>query len=129
MYSHKSESCIFCNIQPKRIVSENNLAFVIKDNYPVTGGHSLIIPKRHFKEYFEITQAEVNSINKLMTYSQQILKKNDTSIMGFNIGINCGEIAGQTIMHTHIHLIPRREKDVENPIGGIRNIITGKGKY
>ena len=128
-YSNKDESCVFCNIQSKRIVYENNLGFVIRDNFPVTTHHTLIIPKRHFSDYFQSSQAEVNSLNQLIVLTKKILYQEDKSIEGFNVGINCGETAGQTIMHTHVHLIPRRKNDVTNPRGGIRNVIPGKGDY
>lgn len=128
-HEHREEGCTFCDIPKKRIITENNLAFVILDKYPVTKDHSLIIPKRHSKHYFELNQAEVNAINSLALELKDILEKKDKSISGINIGYNCGEYAGQTILHTHMHFIPRRVGDVEIPIGGIRNIIPGKGNY
>lgn len=129
IYECRASSCIFCNINTKRVIHEDNLSFSIIDKYPVTKGHSLIIPKRHFQNYFEITQPEINSVNALITNTKISLYKTDPSITGFNIGINCGSDAGQTIMHTHIHLIPRRKNDIPNPMGGIRNIILGKGNH
>ncbi len=128
-YACRDNNCIFCIIDKKRIVNENNLAYLIYDKFPVTDGHSLIIPKRHFPDYFEITQAEVNSVNFLLHQAKEFLQKEDKTIEAFNIGINSGLTAGQTILHTHIHLIPRRKYDVENPRGGIRNLIAGKGDY
>jgi ATP adenylyltransferase len=128
-YACRDNYCIFCIIDKKRIVNENNLAYLIYDKFPVTDGHSLIIPKRHFPDYFEITQAEVNSVNSLLHQAKDFLQKEDKTIEAFNIGINSGLTAGQTILHTHIHLIPRRKHDVENPRGGIRNLIAGKGDY
>ena len=128
-YECRDSSCLFCNIESKRVVLENNLAYSIKDKYPVSAGHSLIIPKRHFQDYFEISQPEFNSVNTLVQNIKIQLKKNDSTITGFNIGINCGSDAGQTIMHTHIHLIPRRKYDIQNPIGGVRNIFPDKGNY
>ena len=129
MYSHRQAGCLFCSVQKNRIVSENNLAYIIYDQFPVTQGHCLIIPKRHFPDYFGITQAESNSILTLINQAKVLNLKKDKNITGFNIGLNCGESAGQTILHTHIHLIPRRENDVDFPRGGIRNIIPGKGSY
>jgi diadenosine tetraphosphate (Ap4A) HIT family hydrolase len=128
----KVNSCLFCDVQLTdrgRIVDENNLAYVIRDGFPVTEGHSLFIPKRHAKDYFELTQSETNAINALMTKQKELLQSNDASIDGFNIGMNCGETAGQTVFHCHVHLIPRRKGDVENPRGGVRHIIAGKGFY
>ncbi len=125
-------SCIFCDIQSidrLRIISENTLAFSILDGFPVTEGHTLFIPKRHAADYFELSQAEINAINQLLIYQKEMLQHSDNTIEGFNIGMNCGEVAGQTIFHCHVHLIPRRRGDVENPRGGVRHVITGKGYY
>ena len=128
-YSHREDSCLFCRIEKKRIIEENNLAYLIFDGYPVTQHHMLIIPKRHFGEYFDIYQPELNAIQHLLIRGKELASKDDKTIKGFNIGINSGQVAGQTIFHCHTHLIPRREKDVENPIGGVRNIIQGMGTY
>ena len=132
MYEHREEGCLFCNIQTEireRIVAENNLAYCISDGFPVTQGHTLFIPKRHTSDYFGLIQAEVNAINSLMTEHKNMLQAKDSTIEGFNIGMNCGEVAGQTVFHCHVHLIPRRKGDVENPRGGVRHIIAGKGFY
>lgn len=129
IFMHRQDNCIFCSIDKNRIVEEDKLSYIIYDKYPVTYGHCLIIPKRHFENYFDITQPEINSIHRQATKAKQLIQQKDKTIKGFNIGINSGAVAGQTIFHTHIHLIPRRENDVENPIGGIRNIIPNKGKY
>jgi diadenosine tetraphosphate (Ap4A) HIT family hydrolase len=123
IFLERDKECLFCNIKSGRIIQENNLAFLIEDKYPVTAGHCLIIPKRHFQSYFDITQPEINSVHHLVNFEKRRLLQKDKNIKGFNIGINSGVVAGQTIFHTHIHLIPRREKDVEVPTGGVRNII------
>lgn len=128
-YECRDNDCLFCNISTSRVVAENNLSYTIEDKFPVTDGHCLIIPKRHFPEYFEITQPELNAVNSLIQQAKQSLIKKDGFITGFNVGINSGIDAGQTIMHTHIHLIPRRKNDVAVPRGGIRNLIPGKGAY
>ncbi len=127
-----SNECLFCDIQlndHKRIIAENELAYVIRDGFPVTPGHTLIIPKRHSVDYFGLDQPEVHAINALMTKQKKFLEAEDPTIEGFNIGMNCGEVAGQTIFHCHVHLIPRRKGDVENPRGGVRHVIVGKGFY
>jgi diadenosine tetraphosphate (Ap4A) HIT family hydrolase len=132
MFEHREHNCLFCDIQTndrKRIIAENNLAYSISDGFPVTQGHTLFIPKRHINDYFGLVQAEVNAINALMTENKHMLQKGDATIEGFNIGMNCGEVAGQTIFHCHVHLIPRRKGDVENPRGGVRHIIADKGFY
>lgn len=128
----RRDDCLFCKIQTNertRIIAENELAYVIRDGFPVTSGHTLFIPKRHAVDYFELVQSEVNAINALMHEQKKSLMLDDPSIQGFNIGMNCGEVAGQTIFHCHVHLIPRRKGDVENPRGGVRHVIAGKGFY
>ncbi len=131
-YEHRQEGCLFCDVQAsdrKRIIAENSLAYAIRDGFPVTEFHTLFIPKRHAKDYFDLTQAEINAINQLINEQKSTLDKADKSIDGYNIGMNCGETAGQTVFHCHVHLIPRRKGDVENPRGGIRHLIAGKGYY
>jgi len=127
-----NKNCLFCDIQStdqQRIIAESNLAYVIRDGFPVTDGHTLFIPKRHVKDYFELVPAEINAINLLMSKQRLLLQVQDSKIEGFNIGMNCGEVAGQTIFHCHVHLIPRRKGDVENPRGGIRHVIPSKAFY
>ena len=128
----RERDCVFCNLSKddgKRIIAENDLAFVVRDGFPVTEGHTLFIPKRHVQDYFGLIPEEVNAINRLMLEQKTLFHELDTTIDGFNIGMNCGESAGQTIFHCHVHLIPRRKGDVENPRGGVRHIIPGKGFY
>jgi diadenosine tetraphosphate (Ap4A) HIT family hydrolase/5-methylcytosine-specific restriction endonuclease McrA len=130
-YSVRKEGCLFCDIQidKKRVIEENTLAFVIRDAFAVTDHHTLIIPKRHTLDYFSLYQPEINAINQLIHSQKEKLNKLDKSIQGYNIGMNSGEVAGQTVFHCHIHLIPRRKNDVANPRGGVRNVIPGKGSY
>ena len=123
------EDCLFCNIPPVRIVLENELAYAVRDGYPVTEMHSLIIPKRHIQDYFDLTTEELIACDQLIRSLKNEISNSDNSVNGFNIGINSGETAGQTIFHCHIHLIPRRTGDVDNPRGGVRNIIPGMGNY
>ena len=126
------KKCLFCDVQTidrKRIIAENDLAYAIRDGFPVTEFHTLFIPKRHTIDYFGLVPAEVSAINLLMAEQKQLLQDADSKIDGFNIGMNCGESAGQTVFHCHVHLIPRRNGDVENPRGGVRHIIAGKGFY
>lgn len=128
-YEHREKDCLFCEADKVRVLAENQLGYLILDNFPVTKLHALVIPKRHVPTYFELGQAEVNACNQLLQYAKGDSQIQDKSITGFNIGINNGESAGQTIFHCHIHLIPRRAGDVENPRGGVRHVITGKGYY
>jgi len=132
LYENRETNCLFCDIQisdTQRIISENNLTYAIRDGFPVTEGHTLFIPKRHVLDYFGLVPAEVNAINRLIAEQKKLLQEKDSTIDGFNIGMNCGETAGQTIFHCHVHLIPRRKGDVENARGGVRHIIAGKGYY
>ena len=121
--------CLFCNIKESSLVEENNLAYVSYDTYPVTDYHCLIIPKRHIKDYFELTQEEIIACDKLIKKIKKKIEIKDKSVKGFNIGTNSGKVAGQSIMHSHIHLIPRREGDVKNPQGGVRSVIPLKQHY
>lgn len=121
--------CIFCAIDRSRIIADNDLAYAISDGFPVTEGHSLVIPKRHVENYFDMTSDELLACDDLLRRLRDESLKNDPSVKGFNIGMNAGEAAGQTIFHCHIHLIPRREGDVDEPRGGVRHLIPGKGSY
>ena len=95
----------------------------------MTEGHSLVIPKRHAADYFELFQPESNAIQALMRETRSKLLDEDPSIDGFNMGVNSGEAAGQTVFHCHVHLIPRRKGDVESPRGGVRGVVPGKQSY
>lgn len=121
------DECLFCS--KKEYVFENKLAFAMRDGFPVTEGHTLIIPKRHVQDYFGLTKEEKEACDELLNECKKELENIDKTIKGFNIGMNCGEVAGQTIFHCHIHLIPRRNGDVDNPRGGVRHLIPGKGNY
>ena len=121
--------CIFCNISKDELQFENQLAYSSIDSYPVSGFHSLIVPKRHIETYFELTNEEIQACNDLILKTKEKILKQDSSVKGFNIGTNAGKVAGQSIMHCHIHLIPRREGDVENPQGGVRSVIPKKQHY
>ena len=121
--------CIFCKIRKKELQFENQLAYSSTDSYPVSEFHSLIVPKRHVETYFELTKDEILACNELILKTKEKILKQDSSVQGFNIGTNAGKSAGQSIMHCHIHLIPRREGDVENPQGGVRSVIPKKQHY
>jgi len=121
--------CIFCKIRKEELQFENQLAYSSKDSYPVSKFHSLIVPKRHVETYFDLTEEEIQACNDLILKTKEKILKLDSSVKGFNIGTNSGKVAGQSIMHCHIHLIPRREGDVENPQGGVRSVIPSKQHY
>jgi diadenosine tetraphosphate (Ap4A) HIT family hydrolase len=122
-------SCLFCDIPPERVIAENDLAYAIRDGFPVTPLHTLIIPKRHAATFFDLREDEILACNQLMKDLRDAILSEDQTVDAFNIGMNAGEAAGQTVFHCHIHLIPRRKGDVENPRGGVRHLIPGKGFY
>ena len=124
------EDCLFCKWKEdkEKIVLENEYAFVMFDEFPVNKGHMLFMIKRHVKDFFGTTTEEKNAIFELIEKSKEILDKK-YSPDGYNIGMNCGEAAGQSVMHVHIHLIPRYVGDVKNPRGGVRGIIPEKQNY
>jgi len=126
-----TSECIFCdrdNQEKNTIISENGVAFSRWDNFPVSKGHAEVIPKRHVASFFDLSDEEVLAIYKLAGETKEIIvaKYHPDA---FNIGINEGEAAGQTVHHLHIHLIPRYVGDVPEPRGGVRHIISGKGSY
>jgi diadenosine tetraphosphate (Ap4A) HIT family hydrolase len=127
-----SHNCPFCEIvrsdKARRIIAETEHAFAIRDGYPISEGHTLLIPKRHFASFFDATDAERLALLHLLEAEKQRLDK-ELSPNGYNIGINDGTAAGQTVSHLHIHLIPRYVGDVEDPRGGIRLIMPHKAKY
>ena len=121
--------CLFCNSKKSGAVYENELAYASYDTYPVSDGHCLIIPKRHVIDYFQLTNNELIACNDLIKIVQKKIVIKDKQVKAFNIGTNAGKIAGQSIMHCHIHLIPRRKGDVENPQGGVRSVISKNQHY
>ena len=124
------KECPFCYHNCKtRIVEELETVFSIQDQYPVAENHLLIIPKRHTEDYFSLSENERFEANQLIKISRKNILQNDSTVTGFNIGMNCGESAGQTIFHCHIHLIPRRDGDTPAPRGGVRGVIPSKMSY
>ncbi len=119
-------NCYFCT-QPD-IVIENELAFVCYDGYPVSPGHCLIVPHRHAAEYFQATPEEKAAIWALVDEMKIIIDKKFRPD-GYNVGVNIGEPAGQSVPHIHVHMIPRYKGDMENPRGGVRGVIPDKQKY
>ncbi|MGC6514679.1 MAG: HIT domain-containing protein [Myxococcota bacterium] len=128
-YKHRASDCIFCGIEKGRIIAENELCYAIRDGFPVTPLHTLIIPKRHVSDYFDLHQSELNAIQRMMAELKLEIESEDDEVTAFNVGINAGKEAGQTIFHCHIHLIPRRVGDTENPRGGVRGVIPSKQQY
>ena len=119
-------NCVFCNHE--NVIFENELAYAVYYKYPVSEGHMLVITKRHKASFFESTEAEKEALFQMLGKCKDIIEK-EHSPDGYNIGINDGEHAGQTIMHLHIHVIPRYKGDVEDPRGGVRGVIPYKKVY
>jgi ATP adenylyltransferase len=126
--NYREIGCIFCE-WAGAIVLEIELAFAVRDGYPVTALHTLIIPRRHAVTFFELSDPEHRAINLLLDLARSEITNRDRSVAGFNIGMNAGDAAGQTVHHAHVHLIPRRIGDVPNPRGGVRAVIPGKASY
>ena len=120
--------CIFCNLDESKIILENEGARAIFDIFPVNKGHMLIVPKKHVVTYFDAGEEYRKYLWELVEECKKYIDKK-FSPDGYNVGINCGEAAGQTVMHLHIHLIPRYVGDIENPRGGVRGVITEKKIY
>ena len=128
--SSSQEDCIFCNKTNCKVISTTKNFFIIRDTaYPVTKHHTLIITNRHVADFFELTKEEMSELDKILKNQKKELKNLDKAISGFNVGVNIGKDAGQSIMHCHLHLIPRRKGDVEDPRGGVRGVIPDKQKY
>lgn len=122
--------CVFCNIikDKKEIILENDLAVAFYDSFPVSQGHTLIIPKRHCQTVFELTSEEAKAVFELSLEVKKLLDEKYHPD-GYNIGYNAGIFAGQSVMHCHMHVIPRYEGDVDNPRGGVRKIVKNLKKY
>jgi diadenosine tetraphosphate (Ap4A) HIT family hydrolase len=122
-------TCPFCELPPERIIAHNDHGVVIRDAYPVTPGHTLVIPIRHVGSFFELRPDERGALLALLDQAKSDLEIGADKPDGYNIGINDGPAAGQTVPHLHIHLIPRRSGDLADPRGGVRWIIPEKAAY
>ena len=120
--------CPFCHLPSERIAGGNTLGLIVRDAYPVSPGHTLIIPRRHVGSFFEITPDERAALLALLDEARDGLARSHQPA-AWNIGINDGPAAGQTVPHLHIHLIPRYAGDVEDPRGGVRWVMPGKARY
>tara|TARA_B100001093_G_scaffold262235_1_gene250675 strand:- start:646 stop:1044 length:399 start_codon:yes stop_codon:yes gene_type:complete len=128
--SSVQEDCIFCKKTNCKVILTTKHFFLIRDTaYPVTKHHTLIITNRHVEDFFDLNKSEMTELNEILKKQKEELKILDKEISAFNIGVNIGKDAGQSIMHCHIHLIPRRKGDVEDPRGGVRGVIPEKQKY
>lgn len=126
----QDSSCPFCMPQVKpKVVRDNNSVYCLHDRYPVSQGHMLVIPYRHSPDFFSMTQTERDDADSLVRFLRSEIMDEDPTVLGVNVGSNAGEVAGQTIFHAHIHLIPRRVGDTEQPRGGVRGVIPAKMTY
>ena len=128
MAEQKKRKCLFCTLDEVPL-AKNRYAYVVRDVHPVTKLHTLIVPYRHVETYFELTRHELVAVQLLLNSQRDAILAEDPTVSAFNIGVNNGIDSGQTIFHCHIHLIPRRKGDIDNPRGGVRHVITGAGYY
>ena len=128
--SNSDKECFFCNRAKNESIYSSDFLFVVRDNkFPVTKHHTLIAPHRHVSDFFDLNNNELDDLARVLKKQRQLLLSLDKKITGFNVGVNAGVDAGQSIMHCHIHLIPRRKGDMDNPKGGVRGVIPSKQKY
>jgi diadenosine tetraphosphate (Ap4A) HIT family hydrolase len=128
MSDSRSSDCPFCRLPPERTVDSNAHALAVADAFPVSPGHTLVILRRHVTSLFDVTADEMAALHHLLCRMKERLDAASRPD-GYNIGVNDGTVAGQTVMHLHVHLIPRFAGDVADPRGGIRGVIPGKGPY
>lgn len=121
-------SCPFCDVEPSRIIAAGKYAIAVRDAFPLTEGHTLVVPRQHVVSIYALSAEEQADFWAFVAEVRHLLAK-ELNVNAFNIGVNDGSAAGQTIEHAHVHLIPRRPGDVNDPRGGIRHIIPGKARY
>ena len=122
------DPCPYCAMRADRMLEANGSAFVILDAYPVSPGHSLVISRRHVADVFDLTATEIGDILRLVRSTRDRIDRT-LQPAGYNVGANVGRDAGQTVMHVHVHVIPRYPGDSEDPTGGVRGVIPGKARY
>jgi len=123
-----TDHCPFCDLGRDRIIAQTTETVTIRDGFPISPGHTLIIPRRHVANYFDTTEEERHQILVAIEEARQALDE-ELSPDGYNIGINIGEAAGQTVMHLHVHLVPRYNGDCNDPRGGVRQIFPARANY
>lgn len=120
--------CPFCSPSSGQLVAEHPLAVVVRDAFPLTPGHSLVIPRRHVASFFDCTAEERAAMMELLDAAKAVLDREHRPA-GYNLGLNNGRVAGQTVMHVHLHLIPRYTGDAVDPRGGVRWIFPERAAY
>jgi diadenosine tetraphosphate (Ap4A) HIT family hydrolase len=128
MAASDPDHCPFCTMPVDRLLEANEGAFVVLDTYPVARGHSLVVSRRHVEDIFDLTANEITDILRLIVATRMRLDV-ELRPAGYNVGVNVGPTAGQTIMHAHVHIIPRYPGDSADPTGGVRGVIPGKARY
>jgi ATP adenylyltransferase len=123
------ENCLFCDFDNPELIEEGEYCYSRRDGYPVSQYHTLIIPKRHVASYFDLEEYEVVDMHKMLNKMRVRIEEWDETVSGFNVGVNVGKDAGQSIFHVHMHLMPRRKGDIDNPQGGVRGVIPSKRTY
>jgi len=122
--------CLFCKDEiAAGAIAEHGSVYAIGDAFPVTPGHVLVIPRRHTRDFFTMTTEELRDTEQMLRVLREEILRDDPSVTGFNVGVNCGASAGQTVKHAHIHLIPRRDGDTDEPRGGVRGVVPAKTGY
>lgn len=121
-------NCFFCSLDPSRIIDSNDLGMVLRDDFPVSPGHTLVVPKRHVSSFFDLGSEERQALMELLEAAKLVVDA-EYRPAAYNIGINDGPLAGQSVPHVHIHLIPRYRGDREDPRGGVRWILPEKADY
>ncbi len=126
----RDPQCLFCSSGLRAgAIAENRSVYAIEDAFPVTPGHVLIIPKRHTCDLFTMTSEELRDTEALLHVLRERTLRDDPLVTGFNVGVNCGASAGQTVPHAHVHLIPRRDGDTDEPRGGVRGVVPANMGY
>ncbi len=126
---HENPDCPFCRLSDKvEVICSSESCIAFYDGFPVSPGHALVIPRRHVASYFDLTDGERRDMDAMLRRVREIVGERFHPD-GYNVGINVGEAAGQSIFHVHMHLIPRYRGDVENPRGGVRGVIPGRQNY
>jgi diadenosine tetraphosphate (Ap4A) HIT family hydrolase len=127
---HNDPDCIFCSADfVSRAIDRVDEVLVVPDLYPVTPGHLLFVPVEHYTDFFDLPDDLRRTVDQLLFKHRSLILAEDATVTGFNVGMNCGVSAGQTVMHAHIHLIPRRGGDVTDPRGGVRGCVPVKRIY
>ena len=123
------DKCIFCDFSNSELIEEGSLCYARRDGYPVSDYHTLVIPKRHVESYFDLEESELTDIYQMLRLMRERIQEKDQTVSAFNVGVNIGRDAGQSIFHVHMHLLPIRQGDIDNPQGGVRGVTTSKPTY